>query len=79
MTPMLLLADLYSKGSLHRAAYSAMPDAPVLPVTRRRRLGWLRRGDGSPARRPLPPTMSAQAAQGMHPAQPARRGCTPVH
>lgn len=39
MEPIHAVAALYSKTSLHKVAYSALPDAPVLPyVAPRRRI-----------------------------------------
>lgn len=37
MDSLHVLANLYAQSSLHRTAYSAMPDAPVQPVVPRRR------------------------------------------
>jgi hypothetical protein len=50
---MFVLADLHAQGSLHRLAYSARPDAPVLPASRRR---FARRPTDAPgpSRRPSP-------------------------
>jgi hypothetical protein len=47
MDPHVVLADMYIRGSLARSkAFSALPDAPVLPIAERRshgarvRLAW---------------------------------------
>lgn len=37
MEPIHAVADLYSKTSRHKVAYSALPDAPVLPYMAPRR------------------------------------------
>ena len=55
MEPIHAVADKYSKTSLHKVAYSALPDAPVLPyIEPRRRIRRLIasiRAAGSPADR----------------------------
>ena len=53
MEPIQVAANMYSKTSLHKVAYSALPDAPVQPSTEPRRsirgfFASIRR----PARRP---------------------------
>ena len=35
MEPFFAIADLFSRTALHGKAYSALPDAPVLPVRER--------------------------------------------
>jgi hypothetical protein len=53
MEPIHAVADLYSKTSLHKVAYSALPDAPVLPyVAPRRRIRRMFAAIHRPARRP---------------------------
>ena len=53
MEPFHAVADLYSKTSLHKVAYSAMPDAPVQPyVEPRRRFRKMVASIHRPARRP---------------------------
>ena len=49
MNPMFVLAEIHAQGSLHRRAYSARPDAPVLPTRPRRRPLRLRPGAGADA------------------------------
>lgn len=43
MDPTFVLAELRAQGSLHALAYSARPDAPVLPIPARRRFARLGR------------------------------------
>ena len=53
MEPIHAVANLYAKTSLHKVAYSALPDAPVQPyVEPRRRLRRLVLSIHRPARRP---------------------------
>ena len=53
MEPFHAVADLYSKTSLHKVAYSALPDAPVQPyVEPRRRFRKLVASMQRSARRP---------------------------
>jgi hypothetical protein len=53
MEPIHAVADLYSKTSLHKVAYSALPDAPVQPyVEPRRRIRKMFALTHRPARRP---------------------------
>ena len=47
MNPMFVLAEIHAQGSLHRLAYSARPDAPILPTRPRRRPLRLRPGTGA--------------------------------
>ncbi len=47
------LADLFSQNSLHQVAYSALPNAPVQPITEPRgRHRWTLARIRRPARRP---------------------------
>jgi hypothetical protein len=53
MEPFHAVADLYSKTSLHKVAYSALPDAPVQSyVEPRRRLRKMVASIHRPIRRP---------------------------
>ncbi len=54
MESFFTLADRYSQNSLHKVAYSALPNAPVQPITEpRRRHRWALTRIRRPARRPM--------------------------
>ena len=61
MEPMHVVADLHSKNSLHKVAYSALPGAPVQPCVEPRRR--IRRMVASMQRSARTPTMAVRPAR----------------